>query len=213
MKLDILPASDPYVLDSLLYPELSSNSKEWIRDRFYQGTENLTDVGRRLYSTAEDFFKRATDGSIERSIRGMYRSLKGIHRPNVIYSIDTLEECRLAKPIMQRYIMAEPTLREIYHRQMCDGYSDSYVDIWPTLKGQDHPDYRKVMSGAVQLIDEKGNTDKGWRVTMYADDLDEGDRMLEPDEQFVCRSAWDVVRDAIEQKIDPTNIFGGELEI
>lgn len=213
MKIDILPASDPFVMDSLLYPELSQETRNWVRDRFYQGTENLTDMGRRLYQGAEELFKRATDGSIERSIRGMYRSLKGIHRPNSIYPIDTLEECRQAKPLMQRYLMAEPTIRDIYHRQMCDGYSDSYHDQWPTLKGSDHPDWRKVMSGAVQGLSDEEKEDERWYSTMYAHDLDEGDRMLAPDEQFVIRTAWDVVRDAVNDKLDPTNIFGGDLEI
>lgn len=198
----------------LLYPELSSQSRAWVEEQFYRPTEHLTDFGRNLYDRAVNFFKKATDGTIERSVRSMYRSLKGAHSPNTIFDIDTVQELRSAKPLMQRYIMADEEVRGLYQRQLCDGYSDSYVDYHPGDIGKDHYDWRRVMSGAVVDIDEDNEEPtKPWRVVTYVDDLEEGDRLLEVDEKFILRNAWAVARSAIAAGKDPTDIFGGDLAV
>lgn len=78
-----------------------------------------------------------------------------------------------AKSHMQRWIMACPEVRELYHEQKLDGYSDTYVDQEPTvIGGWAQYDYRRLMDGVVCVEDES------WGYTNVYETLRDGDKPL-----------------------------------
>lgn len=83
--------------------------------------------------------------------------IKGFFRPNVISQLRTLEDFQVAGSVMQNLLMVEPSIRARYQEQRLNGYRDSYVDPFPNLKTEQHPDYRDVMTGIVQS-DSEGQT-------------------------------------------------------
>ncbi len=95
----------------------------------------------------------------------------------------------------------------MYHEQRCDGYSESYVDRFPGQVGENHYDYRRVMHGMVQ-----DDQEHDWKSTFYLDELFEGDRELNFDEQVDILNTWDVVRSYLSKgQDDPTSQFGNML--
>jgi hypothetical protein len=107
---------------------------------------------------------------------------------------------------MQRWIMAEPTVRELYHDQRCDGFSDTYVDMEPGKVGEEHYDWRRVMSGVVRYDDDTVVA------KFYMDDLREGDRELDSWEKISIVGSWEVLKIAVSQmNEDPTSVFGDKL--
>lgn len=212
MQINVVKASDPGIFNRLLFPEAPPEAHQWIKEQFHRDTSMLTDIGRSFVQKANVLYDKLMDPSLMRRARQMVRGVKGIFHPNTILPVSTVSEVQAAKPVMQRYVMACPSIRKLYHQQLCDGYSDSYIDHAPTDIGSEHYDYRRVMNGAVETY-KKENGDESWRVTMYPDDLFEGDRELDTDEKFAIRGAWDLVKLAIGLKKDPTDIFNGDLEV
>ena len=161
-----------------------------------------------LTNYASEFFSNAaaTSESLigERAILLAKASLARVNNifvQNDIHYIGSMEEIQNAPLIMQRYIMAMPELRQLYHNQLCDGYSNTYVDNNPGDIGETHYDYRRVMNGIV-VSDEYED-----KVTFYLDELLEGDRELFLSEQSNIKHTWEIVAQLIKYDIDPTDSF------
>jgi hypothetical protein len=210
IQINVLPPANPMVTTMMRFPEIAQGTYDWVNQQRQAGMQMLTSAGQQFLSAAADSYKHLADGSLTLASRRMARFAAGVMHPNAIIPLETVEEIRAAKLLMQRYIMACPSIREIYHRQLCDGYSDTYVDQYPNQIGEDHYDFRRVMNGVLQVDPEDADR---YVMTEYLEELIEGDRELDMDEQFTIIDIWDKVQDAITRKLDPTDIFGGELGI
>ena len=142
-----------------------------------------------------------------RVARNAIRHVASIFDEDTIYGFKTLEDTQTAKPVMQRFIMAMPQLREMYHEQRVDGYSSSYVDLQPGVVGEDHYDYRRVTDGV--MMESEDGDDLVW--TTHFEDLLENDRALDISEQADILNTWDLVSGLIAQRHDPTDVYGGRL--
>lgn len=112
--------------------------------------------------------------------------------------------------------MANQKVREMYHNQQLDGYADTYLDLAPGQRGEDHYDYRRVMDGVVQdckIINAEGEEEDSWMMSFYFEgELAEGDRKLDVTEVSHILSTWDAMQAILAAgEADPTNPFGGSL--
>jgi hypothetical protein len=123
-----------------------------------------------------------------------------------VRSLFDVVDFQTALPVMQRWVMACPEIREVYHKQQCDGYSETYVDSDPGKIGDNHYDYRRVMNGIVHEVD-------GIEVAhIYSEDLRPGDTDLIIHEQKIILSTWDIARLMFKKGYDDlTNQTGGKL--
>ena len=130
--------------------------------------------------------------------------------PNVIRYLPDIVSVQTAPPLMQRYIMANPLVREWYHDNRLDGYSETYRDAYPSDIGESHPDYQRVMDGVCMESDDE---DIAFTVTMYCDplsDSNEPDLLLE--EKVDILNLWDDLERYLKYgDDDPTNPYGGSL--
>lgn len=123
-----------------------------------------------------------------------------------VYFTDNLSVMRAMQTTMQRYMMANPVIRNLYHKQRCDGYSGSYIDTDYGVSGENHEDYRMINNGIVR------ENDDGWQYTNYFDILDEnGNEKLTASEKFKILSVWDVANAFIKAGEDPTDKYCGKL--
>jgi hypothetical protein len=67
-----------------------------------------------------------------------------------IMPLSTPDQFRLANLTMQRWIMAEPVVRQAYVDGQICGYEDTYIDHEPGMVSEAHSDWRHVMNGVVQ---------------------------------------------------------------
>jgi len=103
----------------------------------------------------------------------------------------------------RRYIMANPTLNEMYSNNRVDGWMDMWLDTEPHMEPTLRDDYRNVMDGIGVF------TDEGMVVTNYSSD-DETELTLE--EKYIVHDLWDTAMSIMDDGIDPTNeIKGSEL--
>ena len=211
MQVNVLPPSHPGAMTMMSFPEIAPHAREWISNQLQAATGILTDVGRGFLNRATELHAVYNDGTIERSARKIARTVKSLLHPNAIVSLNTIDQVQSAKPIMQRYIMAQPSLRELYHRQLCDGYSDTYMDFQPDAVGEDHYDYRRVMEHVIRTEADPVTGEDRLVISHYLEDLHAGDRLLNDEEKFTILSVWDIIDSALAAKIDPTDIFNGNI--
>lgn len=214
MQINVLPSSHPSSFSTMIFPEVGQQARNWVNEQFQAGAkfyENL--MGGSIFAHIQDLKRKLEDPLIERTARNLTRQVKGIFHPNAIMPLLTIAELQSAKPAMQRWLMAMPDYRKLYHRQLCDGFSDSYVDSDPGVVGEDHYDYRRVMNGIVDFRTEEDKEGKyeTWKASFYLDELTDPEDNLGFEKQCIVLDAWELAQQAIMEKIDPFDIFNGKI--
>ncbi len=126
---------------------------------------------------------------------------------NYVLPLITLENQQNASPVMQRWIMANPEIRSIYLKQRCDGYNETYTNLYGNKIGEEHYDYRRVMNG-IGVEQENGDID----FVQYFDELVEGDRELTLLEQTDILNTWNTTNMILSLwEDDPTSSDGDKL--
>ena len=207
--INVIEVQDPRSFDLFMYPDQNFANQQYISNQLSAFSQSLTDVGRKFLETSREIYEKINDAVAVRAAKAALRMAKGLFHPNAIVPLESLDELRSAQPVMQRYIMAEPMLRAMYHQQRIDGYSDTYVDVHPNAVGEDHFDYRRVMTGFVK--EEVRDGEEVWVARQYLDEIHQDDRELDIHERHLVISAWDLAKKFLEAKQDPTNIFGGDV--
>lgn len=158
-----------------------------------------------FFNNAKMMYDRISGSTAMRMARQAVAMVGNMWDTNEIHRLSLMTEIQLAKTVMQRWIMANPTVRNMYYEQRIDGYSDSYVDMHPNDIGENHYDYRRVMNGIA--------VEDGDRIlcTTYPDELlDEKELTIE--EQVDILITWDKVEQMMrEGGEDPTSKWGTSL--
>ncbi len=192
--------------DAIIYPDQPLINQQYFQNQISTFSNTLNDFGRQFMEAARDAYQAINNSEAVHMAKVAIRAAKGIFKTNQIMPLNDLVDFQAATPTMQRWVMACPEVREMYHKQRCDGYSDSYVDMHPGFMRDDHYDYRRVMDGVIEA------TDDSWSVKFYPDDLLEGDRELDHHEKSMILDTWATARLFMDgAKADPTNPFGGKL--
>jgi len=170
--------------NAYLYDQPHQGTLDFIQQQFADIRHHFTNAGSRFLQRAQEAISHYQSAQALRFARKMAADAKGVFQTPHIERYTTLSEMQQASPLMQRWLMANPTIRTLYHQQRCDGYADSYHDWDHGLQGSAHYDYRRVMNHLV--VDDGEN----WKVTHYLDELREGDRELILEEQVAIRDSW-----------------------
>ena len=106
----------------------------------------------------------------------------------------------------QRYIMANPRVRQLRRDMLCSGFYDTYEDEDPNAPTpQDHEDYRRAMTGVVVW-----DGDDEVRVSHYAS-TDDTLPSLTAIQKHIIQVNWGLADVMLDAKIDVTNRTGGKL--
>lgn len=200
-------------VNAMLFGVPDGNLQAHLSQQFNRGLNNLTDMGQRLFQESKQLFERFSGDSALRFIRGIARANTAMWQTDMIRYINSIGEMQYAAPIMQRWIMAEPSVRRAYHEQRIDGYSHYYVDMQPGVVGRHHYDYRRATNGLMMFYDGDDPTIPEWSATEYLDELYEGDRELSIVEKDDIQHTWECVRTMLKDgRDDPTSRFNASLE-
>lgn len=129
---------------------------QYLHDTRQRFTSSLTHTGRYAYEAAKDkimSFDYQKLGYIAKAIRRMGDNL---WMDNVIGTLHDIGQFQHPPPIMRRWLMAEPTVRQLYHQGQVEGYGNDYIDRHPGQVGTEHYDWQVVMDGVV-VEDEHGH--------------------------------------------------------
>jgi hypothetical protein len=180
---------------AIAFPQLNANVQSFISDNVNRAINYVGEQAGRMYERVKTLYDEYTSFDLE-VIRRRARAIDAnYHRPTDIVRLTALEDFANASLLMQRYIMANPTIRARYENDRCEGYFETY----DPNRDRDY-DNRRVTNGL--LREEKGVS---W-FEEYYEDLEEGDRELTSLEQFDVLSTWDALEILVDTSDwDPTS--------
>ena len=205
---------NPMDADALIYGRQHPGTLQYLEENIQRlgqqmstYGQTLTDAGRQFYERAQTLYQQFNSDEALRAADQAMRRVKSYFQDELILPLHDLGSIQNASLIMQRWVMAEPSLRQMYHQQQCDGYSDTYVDLYPGQVGEQHYDWRRVHEGLV-VADPEDPED--YKVEFFFDDMVAGDRELTLQEQMDITSTWDFVKSYVKAgKDDPSSNSGG----
>ncbi len=211
IAINVIPVSSLESFNQLVYPEQNPSLQGYFYNQVHQINQTLTDFGQQFMAANRALYEKINDSEAIRIARMALRYAKGLVHPNSIVALVDLESLKAASLVNQRFIMASPVVRDLYHRQLIDGYSDTYEDLSPGKIGDAHYDYRRVMHSVVQdTKDEHGEYE--WVAKQYYEELIQGDRVLSATEKFDILKTWDVIDLFLKSgQEDPTSIFSTKI--
>lgn len=206
----IIFSDDEMVGDELIYGRRSYELIEAVGNRLNNYTEVLTEAGAAFMSRARETFDRFSGHEAVRKARRALRSIGNYMQPDAILDIDSVSGLQLAKPRMQRYIMADPMARRMYYEQRIEGYGDSYVDRHQGYVGEAHRDYRLMTQDMIRY--ETVNEKERAFVTHFIEEIREGEEVPSLPERFDIQRSLTTLRRAFTLGgEDPTSRFGAML--
>ena len=193
---------------ALAYGEQSPVAAEYFKSQMalLPTIQVIGDIGRSFVQGAKATYERFNNSEAMQLVRAATRQAAALFQPEVIRSIFDFADLQTATITMQRWIMANPMIRKMYHDQRCEGYSDTYVDADPGKVGEAHYDYRRVMSGVVQVEEDS------WEAKFYIDNLRDGDQELSNMDKTDILSTWRIAELFMGMgESDPTSPWNAKL--
>lgn len=178
---------------------------EFLSNQYNNISAYAKDSSMEFFNNAKMMFDKLSGSTAMRMARQAGAVVGSMWDTDDIRHLKTLLDIQVAKSTMQRWIMANPVVREMYHNQQLDGYSDSYIDLHPNDIGENHYDYRRVMNGIAVEVGER------LLCTTYPDELFD-EKELSIEEQVDIKMTWDEVERLIRlRQEDPTSKWGNSL--
>lgn len=192
--------------DAHVYGESHPSTIQYLSNQVSNISDTITGAGRQFIERSKQAFEHFNGSNAINFARKVVQSVKNVFNTKHVVKLWELDDMQKASMVMQRWIMANPSVRDLYHRQQLDGYSDTYIDIHGSVTKEDHYDYRRVMNGVMV------ETPDDWYSKEYLDEILDGDRELLHEEQVDIIHTWnamDLIL-ALGQE-DPTSPSGGSL--
>lgn len=184
----------PAALNMSMFGNQSNTVSNYLANQLSNMGSFAGSIGNRIYDVLQNSYNYVNDTMMQYNIR-QELSKNDIAQFNYEYGfINSFRGLQEASMVMQRFIMAEPTIKQLYLDQNLDGYSGSYVNISGNEIGDNDYDYGLVNDGIVQ-IDEVNDT---WRTVEYFTPLIQGDRRLNIMEQDDILHTWRTARQIME---------------
>ena len=156
----------------------------------------------RMQQSLQSSYAYLTDAAVRHDIVQSLRGAGVDLGENFIVELRTFEELQHANLTMQRWVMAEPTIRQLYLDQNVDGYSDTYLNTSGQYVAERDYHYQLAMTGVPV---EAGDGTTITRFYHAEEDLREGDRKLSHHEKIAIQRTWvNAVDIAVEMKFDFT---------
>jgi hypothetical protein len=194
------------LIDALGGGMVDEQTKDWIAQRgdgFYSA---LGERAQQFFSQAKQIHQTISESQAMQMLRNAKSKLDSLWVSNQIQALYDMAQFQTASLTMQRWVMAEETLRRKYLHQEVDGYSDSYKNLQGNAVGEAQYDWRRVMDGVGRLEGDD------YILKRYQDYLPEGERELTSFEKLDVLDSWARVRHILEEGgEDPTSLYGNML--
>jgi hypothetical protein len=195
--------------DALIYHEPHPGTMSYLASQFDSATSALGDMAGNFMDTARSAWQRFGTSEAFQRAKAAVRTITHMWQRDEIKSIWEMGAFQQAPLSMQRFLVAGPAARQLYIDQRTDGYSDTYVDMYPGKIGWKHYDYQLVTDGMVQTPmvkykDEDGveHEEGDFHVEHHFVDVVEGDRHLFVHEQNYMMRSWDNMAALIADGLD-----------
>lgn len=200
-------------LNLLISGEPHQDTLNYLSNQASRIAQYAQETGSAWAQRAVDSYNYFSSHDSLRHARAALQKVKSYFQSDIIRELRTIEDFQNATPLMQRYIMADPWARKMYHAGRVEGYAGLYIDPYPGVRGIEDYNYRRVMDGRVQMLPESEENPEGsFFIETHYGDLQEGDVDLSLNQQDMIISSWRNARYlALIGLDDPYSSTGGKL--
>ena len=103
--------------DSLIYGPPHPGTQQFLSNQIQTVSTHLTDAGRQFMAGVNDMYERMSGSTAVRMLRAAGRSIRSMWQLDEIRALQTIGEFQNSPLVMQRWVMAEPTIRQMYQAQ------------------------------------------------------------------------------------------------
>lgn len=186
---------------------MDTQTTSWLADRSSALRESMGSAALNWFNTAKSFVQIIDTSSAIQAFRNITSKQESVWNTNNIHQCFTIEQLQTANPVQQRYIMAEPRLRDMYLNNSVEGYGDSYVNNQGDAIGVKQYDYRRVTDGI--MLEQPDET---FEVNVFHEIIPDGDKELTLHQKVDILRNWNLVNIALDEaEMDPTSQFGNML--
>jgi len=185
----------------------------YMRNQAEQIGNYIQQTGNQFAQSVLDSYETYYSDGALRNARAALSKVKSYFREDKISDLGNIYDIQQSGVVMQRFVMSQPDLRQMYHDGRCNGFAGSYVDPFPGQIGEQDYNYRRVMDGLLQILPPSEEAPDGDdQFVIYGDELLEGDRHLDLHEQVAITNVWNRVKYSLATSmLDPSNASGGLL--
>ena len=192
---------------TLIYGEQAHNLST-----YQQETENnllsvINDSAKAFIDRTRQVVNKVNDLQLKQKAMALYNKTRYMFSEDCVHPFVDYGHMQQAKPVMRRFMMAEPTIRKMYNKQRISGYENDFFNLNPTHVGEDHYDYRKVMDGICVIDEETGD----WTATSYSDDFNDDDVILSQSDQVDILTTWNNAKLWLQSGKDVTSPTNDDL--
>lgn len=186
---------------------LDNTTTGWLADRSMALRDCISSTAMGWLDKARSFVNVIDTSSAIQALRNITVKQDSMWNTNNVYQCSSIEQIQTANPVMQRYIMAEPRLRDMFFKSSVEGYADSYTNFHGDAIGVKHYDYRRVVDG--MLMEQPDET---YQVSTFYEEIPEGDSELTLHQKVDLLRTWNLVNVALDaNEMDPTSPVGNML--
>lgn len=182
--------------DFALYGDKSHMVAGYIQQQIQHMPVFASPYQERMLAAMQSSYNFLTDSAVRHNIVQSLRSAGVELGENFVMELRTFEELQNANLTMQRWVMSDPYIRELYLQQNIDGYSGTYINTSDKYVGARDYHYQLAMSG---IPVEMGDGTTITRFYHAEEDLREGDRKLSHHEKIAikhtCANARAIAQD------------------
>lgn len=190
------------LLDICAGGHLDSSTQSWLGERSDALRATISSAAHGFFNQAATLYTMVSTSDAVQALRNLTVKSENAWQSNVVSYLSTIEQIQCAPLVMQRYIMAQPELRQMYLNDEVTGYGEEYTNIHGTGIGAQHYDWRRVMDG-IGVID-----DQGVRFTNYVEDTRDDVELTVFEKVDILRT-WNAVSGALSAaEQDPTSPEG-----
>lgn len=193
------------LIDIFAGGRLGQGTKEFFTDRSAEIRATVSGTATQFFDQARSLYQVIDSSAALQILRNLKTKVDTSWQSNEILRLNSLQELQTAAPVMQRWIMAQPDLRNKFLHQEVQGYGDSYVNLQGDAVGRRQYDFRCVTDGMVFENDE------GYHYVQYYEDTGD-DVALTLHQKVDILKTWKQVEHYLsEADEDPTSPEGLKL--
>lgn len=190
------------LLDICAGGHMDMNTQSWLGERSDALRATISTTASSFFNQAASLYTMISTSDAVQALRNMTVKADNAWQNNTISFLSNIEQIQCAPPIQQRYIMAQPDLRQMYLNGEVNGYGDMYENIHGNAVGQKHYDWRRVMDGMATVTNESVS------YTNYVEDTRD-DVELTVFEKVDMLRTWQIIPDMLSAaEMDPTSPEG-----
>lgn len=193
------------IIDVFAGGHLDNNTLQWLGQRNESVMQSVTSAAQGFFQQAQNLYQMVSSSDAMMMMRNIKAKTENTWAFDIV-PITSLVGLQTANPYMQRWIMAQPDLRQRFLNQEVEGYGESYVNVHGDVVGEAHYDHRRVMDGVVVHNAEQ------YSYKHYYEQQPEGERELTVFEKVDILRTWNTVQKYLDEgNEDPSSVTGAML--